>query len=91
MDQEEIKAFVETLVKKKEKEDHMAKMTYLGVTWLSKDDILAHDWEVEPEPEQNLKAWINIDHGNIHFGKSNETILTGNGTWQRAPWLDQKD
>lgn len=63
---------------------------------LDRDDILADDWEVEPDPKPRMLAWvcnlvhpIDMDYGQIRLlpddHKFDSTYMT------RCPWLDEPD
>lgn len=51
------------------------------------NDILADDWEIEPEEKPKLKAWIH--EGNVIF--LDDKVVPGHkySIPLRAPWLDE--
>lgn len=54
---------------------------------VSPDDMQATDWELKPETQSRLYAYI-VDSKTIHFSVHPEIKLQ---YWVRAPWLDEPE
>lgn len=48
--------------------------------------LMRDEWEVKPDPEPKLKAWID-DNGRVYFLR--DWIIEDAGKVTRAPWLDE--